>query len=244
MTKNIKKYSSPVISLKNITKKYVIHHQKPTFSGQLLHREKNESFLALNSISIDIYKGERIGIIGKNGCGKTTLLKIITGITKSSSGTIFTNGKIVSLINLSAGFHPDLTGEENVYLNAMLLGNSKDQTRKKFEEIVHFADVHQFIDAPFYTYSEGMKLRLGFAVAVHSDPDILILDESSILAGDHFFQTKIIKKIHSFFRLGKTVIIVTHWLDFLRAHCNRIIWMEAGKIKEIDGVKLLAKYSS
>src|SRR5258708_30161926 len=126
------KFFSPiVISLKNVTKRYVLHHQKPTFSGQLLSREKNESFLALDNISLDIHQGEKVGIIGRNGSGKTTLLKIMTGITSPSAGNVTSKGKIVSLINLSAGFHSDLTGEENVYLNAMLLGMSRDETRAK-----------------------------------------------------------------------------------------------------------------
>ncbi len=232
----------PIVSLRNVTKTYHLHHQKPTFSGQLLQREKNELFTALDIPSFDIYKGEKIGIIGKNGSGKSTLLKVITGITAPTSGSVTQKAKVVSLINLSAGFHPDLSGEENIYLNAALLGMSRAETRTKFTGIMDFADIHQFIDAPFYTYSDGMKLRLGFAIAVHADPEVLILDESCVLAGDQFFQKKMVKKMHEFFRIGKTVIIVTHWLDFLRAHSNRIVWMENGKIKEMGGIHLLDKY--
>jgi len=242
MKKNRPKKTPVVVSVRNVTKTYVLHHQKPTFSGQVLRRERNELFTALKDFSLDIHKGEKIGIIGKNGSGKSTLLKIIAGITAPTNGSVTTHGKIVSLINLAAGFHSDLTGEENIYLNAMLLGMSRAETRKKLQNIIEFADIHQFIDAPFFTYSDGMKLRLGFAIAVHVEPEILILDESSIMAGDQFFQRKMVKKMNQFFRAGKTIIVVTHWLEFLHKHCERIIWMEAGKIKETGGTQLLNAY--
>ncbi len=213
-----------IISLKNVTKTFVLHHQKPTLSGYVLRKEKREKFHALHDVTVDFYKGEKIGIIGRNGSGKTTLLKIIAGITTPTSGMVEVKKKVVSLINLSAGFHPDLTGEENIFLNGMLLGMSKLEIRRKMQSIIHFADIHQFIDAPFYTYSEGMKLRLGFAIAIAADPDILILDESSVTAGDQDFQKKMNKKIQEYFKKGKTILMVSQWLDYLREHCQRIIY--------------------
>lgn len=229
------------ISLKNISKKYVLHHEKPTFIEQITKHRRDESFLALNNITLKIEKGKRVGIIGANGSGKTTLLKIIAGITHPTSGEIVVNGKIVSLIELTAGFHPDLTGEENIFLNGMIIGMRKKEIKKKFSEIIKFADIGQFIDSPLYTYSEGMKLRLGFSIAVHADPDILILDEG-ITVGDADFQKKARKKIQQFFDEGKTVIVVTHWIEFLQKNCDRILIMRKGEILMDGGADLLKKY--
>jgi len=182
---------------------------------------------------MEINKGEKVGIIGPNGSGKTTLLKIIAGITSQTSGKIITDGKIVSLIDLEAGFHPDLIGEQNIYLNGMVLGMSKLEIKDKISQIIDFADIGQFIDVPMFTYSEGMKLRLGFSVAVHADPDILILDES-MNAWDIDFQKKAQKKIEEFFKMGKTILIVTHWLDFVRKNCNKVITLEKGRISKLE----------
>lgn len=236
-----KRQKEIAIELKNVTKHYVLHHEKPTFSERLVHRTKKEVFTALDDISLTIYKGEKVGIIGKNGAGKTTLLKIIAGITTPNSGSIKTKGKIVSLIDLEAGFHPDLTGEENIYLNGLIIGMSKREIKQKINEIIEFADIGQFIDAPMYTYSAGMKLRLGFSVAVHADPDILILDEG-ITAGDQDFQEKSMKKINEFFKAGKTILVVTHWIEFLEKNVERIVWVDEHKVKEDGDNSLLRKY--
>ena len=191
------------IKLTGVSKLYTIHHEKPTLVEKMV-KGREERFLALNDVSLTIKKGEKIGIIGPNGSGKTTLLKIIAGITTPTSGMIETHGKIVSLIDLEAGFHPDLTGEQNIYLNGMLLGMSKKEIRKMFNAIIRFADIGKFIDAPLFMYSSGMKLRLGFAVAVHANPDILILDEG-FSVGDKKFQEKCNEKIDQLFRIKKTI---------------------------------------
>src|SRR3989304_6408892 len=166
------------VKLTAVSKKYIVHHEKPTLVENILSRGKNEEFWALKDINLTIQKGEKVGIIGPNGSGKTTLLEIIAGITSSTKGKVATYGKLVSLIELEAGFHPELTGEENIFLNGLLVGMPKEEVRTKFKDIVSFADIGRFIDAPFYTYSEGMKLRLGFSILAHTSPDIVLLDEN------------------------------------------------------------------
>lgn len=240
MTKKLKPIA---VELKNVTKRYLVHHEKPTFSEHLIKGSKKEVFTALDHINLTIYKGEKVGIIGPNGAGKTTLLKIISGITTPSGGKIVTKGKIVSLIDLEAGFHPDLSGEENIYLNGMVIGMSKKELSRKIVQIVDFADIGQFIDAPMYTYSSGMKLRLGFAIAVHADPEILILDEG-MATGDQWFRTKAQKKLDDFFAKNKTVIVVSHWLDELQSICNRIVWVEHGMVKKNGTTGLLHTYKT
>lgn len=227
------------VQLKRVTKSYILHHEKPTFVENVLRLGHRESFVAVNNLSLKIRQGERVGITGPNGSGKTTLLKLIAGISQPSQGSITTQGKIVSLIDLEAGFHPDLTGEENIFLNGLIIGMTQNEIEAEFTSIVEFADIGQFIDAPLHTYSEGMKLRLGFAIAVHSQPDILILDEA-IAVGDRDFQQKSTRKIKDFFKAGKTIILVTHWVALLRKHCSRIIFMEHGHIIQDGGVELLS----
>jgi ABC-2 type transport system ATP-binding protein len=229
---------SIAIQLTNISKKYEIHHEKPTLVEKFV-KGPNETFWALKNINLTIKTGERIGIIGPNGSGKTTLLKIVAGITTPSKGVVQTQGKIVSLIDLEAGFHEDLTGIQNIYLNGMLLGMKKNELNQKLNQMISFADIKQFIDTPLYTYSQGMKLRLGFAVAVHANPDILILDEN-ISAGDAEFQNRSQKKIQQFFKRGKTILIVSHWLEFIQKNCDRILVIRDGLIAG-DGGKLVAQ---
>lgn len=223
------------IRLSGVTKQYTIHHEKPTLVEKMV-KGREEKFLALNDINLTIKKGERVGIIGPNGSGKTTLLKVIAGITTPTSGTVETRGKIVSLIDLEAGFHPDLTGIQNIYLNGMLLGMSKYDITKKLDYIIRFADIKQFIDAPLFTYSEGMKLRLGFAIAVHADPEILILDEG-FSVGDKNFQIKANSKIKEFSKRKKTIIIVTHLLEIIfkimNGKLNRIIHLKKGCVSRV-----------
>lgn len=218
------------IKLENVSKQYMIHHEKPTLVEHLING-KTEEFWALKNINMTIKKGEKVGIIGPNGSGKTTLLKIIAGITTPTSGVVKTNGKVVSLIDLEAGFHPDLTGEQNIFLNGMLLGMDKKEITKKLHSIIDFADIDKFVDVPIYTYSLGMKLRLGFSVAVNADPEILLLDES-ITVGDNKFRKKSLDKVESLFRQQKTVIIVSQFLDFLKSNCSRIIVMGKGRIRK------------
>jgi ABC-type polysaccharide/polyol phosphate transport system ATPase subunit len=237
------KRKKKAVTLKSVNKKYVVHHDKPTFVERLLSKNKNVLFHALKNINLDIYKGQKVGIIGLNGSGKTTLLKLICGITTPNKGSVKIKGKIISLIELTAGFHPDLTGAENIFLNGLLIGMDKKEIKRKFDSIIKFADIGDFIYAPFYTYSEGMKLRLGFSVAIHADPDILVLDEG-IVTGDKDFQNKSSQKIKEFFEAGKTIIIVTHLTEYLEINCNRIIWLEEGKIKSDGGTEVLSDYLS
>ena len=217
------------IKLTSVTKKYIVRHEKPTLMESILNG-KSEQFYALKNINLTINKGERIGIIGANGSGKTTLLKLITGIATPTKGKVETNGKIVSLIDLEAGFHPNLTGIQNIYLNGTILGMSKKQLDGKIDEIIKFADIGKFIDAQLFTYSEGMKLRLGFAVAVNANPEILILDEN-MSVGDQEFRMRSYEKIRDMFKDRKTIVTASHELAFIKVNCNRVIWLERGKIK-------------
>lgn len=218
--------NSTAIQLTNVSKKYEIHHEKPTLVEKFV-KGTNETFWALREISLTIKKGEKVGIVGHNGSGKTTLLKLIAGIATPTSGSVETAGKIVSLIDLEAGFHPDLTGYQNIYLNGMLLGLPKKEIDEKLNTIIAFADLKQFIDAPLFTYSSGMKLRLGFAVAIHANPDVLVIDEG-LNAGDANFQKKAYKKLHKLFATNITSLIVTHNISLLRKYCKRIIILRKG----------------
>ena len=242
MKNNTLAESSLAIKLTNVTKEYAIHHEKPTLVEKFI-KGRDERFIALNNINLTIKKGERVGIIGPNGSGKTTLLKIITGITTPTRGTVETNGKIVSLIDLEAGFHPDLTGEQNIYINGMLLGLKKKEITKKLRSIITFSGIRQFIDVPLFTYSDGMKLRLGFSVVVHTDPDILILDET-MSVGDKDFQNKSLDKIEEFFHKGKTILVVSHWIDFIKANCDRILITNKGTITHDGTTAIINKYKT
>jgi len=220
---------SPIaISLTNITKEYIIHHEKPTLAEKF-YKGKEEKFWALKDINLSIKKGERVGIIGSNGSGKTTLLKIIAGITTPTEGSISTHGKVVSLIDLEAGFHPDLTGEQNIYLNGMLLGMKRGEIEDELNAIIRFADIGNFIDTPLFTYSDGMKLRLSFAVSAYANPDILILDEG-FGAGDQNFLKKSQKKMKEFYLQKKTILLVSHWLELVHTNCDRVIILDKGRI--------------
>lgn len=216
------------VGLSNVSKQYVIHHEKPTLVEKFI-TQKDEAFFALRNINLQIYVGERVGIIGRNGAGKTSLLKIISGITAPTSGIVKTRGNVISFIDIDAGFHPDLTGEQNIYINGLLLGLRRSEIEQKLDDIIKFADIAQFIDAPFYTYSQGMKLRLGFAVAIHADPDILIFDEG-IGFGDKEFQRRFQSEIRRFLARGKTLLLATHWLGLVKAFCRRVLVMEKGVV--------------
>ncbi len=219
---------SPIVTLKDISKKYIVHHERPTFLESIINGS-NEEFWALKNINLRINKGERVGIVGPNGSGKTTLLKIITGITTPTSGEVRTEGKIVSLIDLEAGFHPEMTGIQNIFLNGMIVGMTKDEIEIKLSKIIAFAGIGKFIDTPLYTYSSGMKLRLGFAIAAHSEPDIILLDEN-MAVGDSQFQEKSRRKIREFCDRGVAAVIATHSLTFLESMCKRAILLQKGKI--------------
>lgn len=228
------------VELHNVTKQYTLHHEKPTLVEHLFHG-KHERFTALHGIDLTIKNGQKLGIIGANGSGKTTLLKIIAGITTPTSGTVESRGMLVSLIDIEAGFHPDLTGEQNIYLNGMIMGMTKREIDTRLDDIISFSEIGRFIDAPLFTYSSGMILRLGFAVAVHSKPDILLLDEG-MDAGDQFFQKKAAARFRHFLHEVRTIIVVSHWLDIVRKNCDSVIIMNNGEITHRGSRKLISTY--
>lgn len=230
------------IEVTHISKKYRLHLEKPTLIKTLFGLQKKQEFWALKDINFTVNRGETIGIIGPNGAGKSTLLKILAGITHPSSGSFKIVGRIASLIELGSGFHPDLTGQENIYLNALLLGLSKKEVETKYSAIVDFADLGQFINQPLLTYSTGMMMRLGFSVAIHTDPEILIIDE--ILAvGDGLYQKKCINKINDLKKKGKTILFVSHNLPLTISLCQRSLLLYQGKLKLLtDTRKTITAY--
>ena len=224
--------ASPAVKLDHVSKLY--HHQKQKTLKELVHallkhQPTGESFWALRHINLTVSQGETVGIIGPNGSGKSTLLKLIAGVSQPTKGKITVNGRIAPLIELGAGFHPELSGRENIFLNGVILGMSRQEIEQKFDQIVDFAELWQFIDQPVKHYSSGMYLRLAFAVAVHTQPDILLVDE--ILAvGDESFQKKCFDKMAEFQKKGCTIIYVTHALATLENFCHRVILLDHGKI--------------
>ncbi|MCM8780965.1 MAG: ABC transporter ATP-binding protein [Candidatus Omnitrophica bacterium] len=188
-----------------------------------------ENFWALKDISFEVAQGETLGIIGENGAGKSTILKLIVGMLKPDRGQINVEGRVSGLLELGAGFQPELTGRENVYLNAGLFGLSRPQIEARYEEVVHFADIGRFIDAPVKFYSQGMFVRLAFAIAIHIDPDILLIDDT-LAVGDEHFQRKCIKKIFEIKEQNKTILFVTHDMNMLRRLCKRALFLREGRI--------------
>lgn len=220
------------ISIKGVSKLFRLQKQRtfkellPALAGG---QKAVETFWALQDINLDIKKGETVGIIGPNGAGKSTLLKLMAGVTKPTKGEIKINGDIAPLIELGAGFHPELTGRENITLNGVILGMSKEQVAEKFKEIVDFAELWEFIDQPIKHYSSGMYLRLAFSVAVHTKPDILLIDE--ILAvGDASFQAKCFAKMEEFKKEGVTIILVSHALGQIQEFCSRAVYLDEHEI--------------
>lgn len=198
---------------------------KGNSSGELQEKE----FWALKGISFEVKHGEALGIIGPNGAGKSTILKLLSGILKPNKGQIKVNGRLSALIEVGAGFHPDLTGRENVYLNGAILGMKKDEIDKKFDEIVEFSGIAEFIDTPVKRYSSGMNARLGFSVAAHMDPDVLLVDEV-LSVGDLAFQRKCHEKMESFVRSGVTVVFISHNLQAVASLCNKTLLINSGSI--------------
>jgi ABC-type polysaccharide/polyol phosphate transport system ATPase subunit len=224
-----------VIHLDRVSKAYHLHHQRQLLAQRAWKRFKRESgtFWALRDVSFDVAAGESVAILGPNGAGKSTLLSIIVGVTSPTSGTVWCHGRVGALLELGTGFHPDLTGLENIHLNASLLGLRSAEVRRKLSSIVEFSELEKFIDEPVRTYSSGMIARLGFSVAVHVDPQILILDEV-LAVGDQNFRRKCEDKIHQFAREGKTLLFVSHGLDSVLTMCRRAIWLDHGRIRK-DG---------
>lgn len=225
----------PVIQLENVSKAYHLHRKRQLLAQRAWKTLKRESgvFWALQDVSFSVEAGESLAILGANGAGKSTLLSIVVGVTSPTSGSVKCRGRVGALLELGTGFHPDLTGVENIHLNAALLGLSRAEIRRKLESIVEFSELQEFIDEPVRTYSSGMVARLGFSVAVHVDPDILILDEV-LSVGDQGFRRKCEAKISQFAREGKTLLFVSHGLETILAMCHRAIWLEHGRVRK-DG---------
>ena len=202
-----------------------------------------DHFWALKDVDFSIPKGEMLGVVGHNGAGKSTLLRLIGKLGKPDSGTITTHGRIGTLLSLGAGFHPELTGRENVYINGVISGLLRSEVSQKFDSIVDFAELHDFIDNPLHTYSNGMKMRLGFAVATHIQPDILLIDEV-LAVGDIAFQEKCIERILTFKKQGCTILIVSHSNHFIATHCDKALWLNKGQIKSYgQAANVIEQYS-
>jgi ABC-type polysaccharide/polyol phosphate transport system ATPase subunit len=187
-------------------------------------------------VSFTLPAGRTLGVIGRNGSGKSTMLKLVAGITKPTEGTVRVNGRISALIELGAGFHPEISGRENVFINGIMLGLSKREIARRFDEIVDFAELRDFIDAPVKTYSSGMYMRLGFAVAIHVDPDVLLVDEV-LAVGDEGFTHKCLDKFAEFKRRGRTILLVTHSLGLVERFCDEALWLDAGRMKAMGDPK-------
>ncbi|HUU05182.1 MAG TPA: ABC transporter ATP-binding protein [Patescibacteria group bacterium] len=217
-------------------KKYADRHKFLTIKSALVNKtlfgdlQAGERFEALRGVSLDVKSGQTLGIIGENGSGKSTLLKILAGISKPTTGEVITNGRISALIELGAGFHPEISGRENIFINGVILGLTRKQIQEKYQEIVRFAELEEFIDNPVKSYSSGMFMRLGFSIAINVNPDILLVDEV-LAVGDASFVPKCLDKINEFRRQGKTIIYVSHDLATIERICDDVIWMKKGKIE-------------
>ena len=204
----------------------------------------DETFPAVRDVSFRVRKGSTYGIIGRNGSGKSTMLKLVAGITKPTEGAVRVDGRISALIELGAGFHPEISGRENVFINGIMLGLTKREVARRFDEIVEFAELQDFIDAPVKTYSSGMYMRLGFAVAINVDPDVLLIDEV-LAVGDEAFTHKCLDKFAEFRRRGKTILLVTHSLNLVEKFCDEVLWLDAGRVRgEGDPRTVVSAYIS
>jgi ABC-2 type transport system ATP-binding protein len=222
----------PAISARDVSKRFLIHRKRATsLKERFVNRgEQAEEFWAVRDLSLDVRRGETVGLIGANGSGKSTTLKLLAGILRPTSGTVTVNGRIASLLELGAGFNGELSGRDNVYLNASLLGLSKREVDEHFDAILAFSELEQFIDNQVKNYSSGMYVRLGFAIAVHTDPDILLVDEV-LAVGDESFQRKCLSKIEQFQNDGRTILFVSHSLELVEQICTRTVVLDHGVVK-------------
>jgi ABC-type polysaccharide/polyol phosphate transport system ATPase subunit len=229
--------TTPAISARDVAKLYRRHahrNQLRTLKSALLtgsllsDLRPEETFTALEDVSFEVRKGSTFGVIGENGSGKSTLLKLVAGITKPTRGTLAVEGRVSALIELGAGFHPEISGRENVAINGVMLGLTRKEIDRRFDEIVEFAELRDFIDDPVKTYSSGMYMRLGFAVAIHVEPDVLLIDEV-LAVGDEAFTRKCLDKIAEFRRRGRTILFVTHTLGLVEKMCDEALWLRHGR---------------
>lgn len=240
----------PILEIKNISKQFRIRHEQHAYlnirdsiaSVFKKSTSTTENFFALNDISFDVYPGDSVGIIGKNGAGKSTLLKILSKITPPSSGKIISRGRIASLLEVGTGFHPELSGRENIFLNGSILGMRRKEIEKRFDEIVDFSGVENFLDTPLKHFSSGMQLRLAFAVAAFLEPEVLVIDEV-LAVGDMEFQKKCMGKMEEVSTSGRTILFVSHNMGAVKNLCKKGVLLEKGKIKTIgDATSVLETY--
>ncbi|MDW8135775.1 MAG: ABC transporter ATP-binding protein [Thermodesulfobacterium sp.] len=228
----------PVIIFEKVSKSYPLYHnlmgiKRFLFSfTKSLRAFKNSRFEALRDISFEVYRGETFGIIGRNGAGKSTILGLIAGVLKPTQGKVLVRGRIASLLELGGGFHWELTGRENIMLNGILLGLTREEVRKKMDAIIEFSELGEFIDQPIRVYSSGMLARLGFSVVAHLDPEILLVDEI-LTVGDINFQRKCLEKMLNFKKNGTTIVFVSHSMEDIKRLCDRVMWIENHNIKMI-----------
>jgi len=221
-----------MIRLQNVSKRFYLHRKRELLAQSAWRRFRGlgDAFWALDDVSFEVGVGEKVGIIGHNGAGKSTLLSIIAGVMAPTSGTVECNGRVSAMLELGTGFHPDLTGRENIHLNASLLGLRRRQVEEREPSILEFSGVESFADEPLRTYSSGMVARLGFAVAVHVEPEILVLDEV-LAVGDAAFREKCEIKVAELVSGGTTLLLVSHSLPAITANCSRVIWLDGGHVK-------------
>lgn len=244
---------SSIISVENLSKKYIITSSGKKKYGMLRDeivtktknifsssKESKEDFWALKNVSFEVNEGDRVGIIGRNGAGKSTLLKILSRVTEPTEGTITLRGKVASLLEIGTGFHPELTGTENIFFNGSILGMTRNEIKRKFDEIVAFAEVEQFLNTPLKRYSSGMYLRLAFAVAAHLDPEILVIDEV-LAVGDAAFQKKCLSKMEDVSKQGRTILFVSHNISTISALCNTAIFIKNGQLIKQGNVEETVK---
>ena len=232
-----------IIRVERVSKRYhllagqkTVRELAGSWASHLLRRhgsrDASDALWALRDVSFEVKRGEALGIVGPNGAGKTTILKLISRVTRPTEGSVSTHGRLSSLIELGAGFHPDLSGRENVFLNGVILGLTRHQVAQRFDDIVAFAELKRFIDMPVKRYSSGMHARLGFAVAAHVDADILLVDEI-FAVGDASFRRKCVDYLHAFLRSGKTAIFVSHYMSVVEQLCSRILWLDQGRTRMV-----------
>src|SRR5919109_171910 len=226
-----------VIEFNNVSKRFMIHRERrdsvqARFAGLLRQRAAGEEFWALRDVSFGVARGESLGLVGHNGAGKSTALKLMTRILEPTSGTVRMCGRVAALLELGSGFHPDLSGRENVFLNGSLMGFSRRDMLARLDEIVDFSEIGDFIDMEVKHYSSGMYTRLAFAVATTVDPDILLTDEV-LAVGDEAFQRKCMERIYHFRQMGKTIVFVSHALDTVSQLCDRAVWLDHGEARAI-----------
>lgn len=233
------------VSVEHVSKKFRLYRERNQSLKSTIMRGRHsvhEDFWAIKDVSFEVPEGSTFGLIGSNGSGKSTLLKCLAKIYYPNSGTITSNGKVAALLEVGSGFHPELSGRENIYLNGSILGMSRKSIDSKFDQIVDFSGVEEFIDQPVKNYSSGMYVRLGFSVAIHVDPEILIVDEV-LAVGDAEFQAKCNQKFQDFQQEGRTVILVSHSMDMVKKMCNQVAWLNKGDLVAVgDATSTISQY--